>query len=81
MNFFVTGDSSVKANIDLSLVMPADGNHGANFAGDGQSLRQSLSIAQNVFSRVERGKIDFVLIGIEPDVCSATAVSTKILTR
>ncbi|MBR1807361.1 MAG: hypothetical protein IJ774_13365, partial [Selenomonadaceae bacterium] len=67
MNFFVTGDGSVKANVNLKFVTPA-GSHGANFAADGQSLRQSLSIAREVFSRVERGKIDFVLIGLAPDV-------------
>ena len=67
MNFFVTGDGSVKANIDLKLVTPAE-SHGANFAADGQNLRQSLSIAREVFSRVEHGKIDFVLIGLAPDV-------------
>ncbi len=67
MNFFVTGDGSVKANINLKFVTPK-GSHGANFAADGQSLQQSLSIAREVFSRVERGKIDFVLIGLSPDV-------------
>ena len=67
MNFFVTGDGSVKANIDLKLFTPAE-SHGANFAADGQSLRQSLSIAREVFSRVEHGKIDFALIGLSPDV-------------
>ena len=67
MNFFVTGGSAFKSGIDLNFVA-SNKSHGANFSHDNQSLRQSLSIAQNVFSRVERGKIDFVLIGIEPDV-------------
>ncbi|MBR1647795.1 MAG: hypothetical protein IJ685_13635 [Selenomonadaceae bacterium] len=66
MNFFVTGDDSFKMNIDLEYVTPK-GSHGANFAADKQSLTQSLSIAREVFSRVERGKIDFVLIGLAPD--------------
>ena len=67
MNFFMTGGSSFKANVDISLITPA-GSHGANFSADGQTLPQSLSIAREVFSRVEVGKIDFVLIGLEPDV-------------
>ena len=67
MNFFLTGDGTFKSNIYPEFVTPA-GSHGANFAADGQSLSQSLSIAREVFSRVERGKINFVLIGLAPDV-------------
>ncbi|MBR2519397.1 MAG: hypothetical protein IKE46_06400 [Selenomonadaceae bacterium] len=66
MNFFITGDGSVKANINLKFVTP-EGSHGANFAADGQTLTKSLSIAQEIFGRVSYGKIDFVLIGLAPD--------------
>ena len=67
MNFFVTGDGSVKANVNLKFVTPK-GSHGANFSFDGQTLSESLSIAQEIFGRVTRGKIDFVLIGLSHDV-------------
>lgn len=66
MNFFVTGNEVFKAGIDLKFVVPA-GSHGANFSHDEQTLRQSFSIAQEIFSRVAHGKIDFVLIGLSPD--------------
>ena len=67
MNFFVTGGSSFKTGIDLKFISSTK-SHGANFSADGQSLQQSLSIAREVFSRVEHGKIDFALIGLAPDV-------------
>ena len=67
MNFFATGGSSFKAGIDLKFIVSSK-SHGANFSADGQTLPQSLSTAREVFSRVEVGKIDFVLIGLAPDV-------------
>ena len=67
MNFFVTGNEIFKAGIDLNFIASSQ-SHGANFSCDGQTLRQSLSIAQEIFGRVTRGKIDFVLIGLAPDV-------------
>ena len=67
MNFFVTGNELFATSINLKFITPA-GSHGANFSADGQTLRESLSIAREVFARVKRGKIDFVLIGLAPDV-------------
>ena len=67
MNFFVTGNEIFKSGIDLKFIASTK-SHGVNFSRDGQTLRQSLSIAQEIFGRVTRGKIDFVLIGLAPDV-------------
>ncbi len=66
MNFFVTGNEIFKSGIDLQFIASTK-SHGANFSFGGQSLSEGLSIAQEIFGRVKRGKIDFVLIGLAPD--------------
>ncbi len=66
MNFFVTGNEIFKTGIDLNFIASTK-SHGANFSAEGQSLSESLSIAQEIFGRIKRGKIDFVLIGLAPD--------------
>ncbi|MBR3746022.1 MAG: hypothetical protein IKP64_10980 [Selenomonadaceae bacterium] len=66
MNFFVTGNEIFKTGIDLKFIASTK-SHGANFSFGGQTLSESLSIAQEIFGRVKRGKIDFVLIGLAPD--------------
>ncbi len=63
MNFFTTGNSG----LDLNLIAPVNARAG-NFTSKGQTLVQSYSIAQNIFRLVDKGKIDFVLIGLATDV-------------
>ncbi len=48
--------------------MTPAGSRSENFSRKDQTLQQSLSIAQDVFKQVGRGKINFVLIGLEVDV-------------
>ena len=67
MKFFVTGNETIKTGLDLNFITPAD-SQGSNFASKGQTLQQSFSVAENVFNLVERGTINFVLIGLAPDV-------------
>ena len=66
MNFFITGNSAVEAGLDLDYISPVNAGAG-NFAGKGQTLRQSYSIAQNAFRLAGKNKIDFVLIGLTAD--------------
>jgi len=67
VKFFVIGNGAVKAGLDLNYLTPVDAQ-AANFAGNGQTLQQSLSIAEGVFQLVGRGEINFVLIGLTCDV-------------
>ncbi|MBR0061952.1 MAG: hypothetical protein IJP68_10795, partial [Selenomonadaceae bacterium] len=66
MNFFITGNSSIKDALDLNLIAPVNAGAG-NFACKGQTLVQSYSIAQNIFRLVGKDKINFVLIGLTAD--------------
>lgn len=67
MNFFITGNSATDDGLDLNLIAPVNAGAG-NFAGKGQTLVQSCSIAQNIFRLVGKDKINFVLILLTADV-------------
>ena len=67
MKFFVIGNVAVKSGLDLKYLTPT-GWQGGNFAGKGQTLRQSLSTAESVFQLVGGGEINLVLIGLTCDV-------------
>lgn len=66
MNFFATGNDSFKAGLNLNFITPI-GSRSANFADNCQTLQQAYSIAKNIFCLVGN-KINFVLIGLEPDI-------------
>jgi len=66
MKFFITGNSSIKDGIDLIFVTPFESQSG-NFSSRGQTLKQSLFIAENIFNLVGKDKINFVLIGLTAD--------------
>ena len=67
MNFFATGNDIFAAGLDLNFITPV-GSRSANFASRSQTLRESFSIANNVFRLMGRDKINFVLIGLAPDI-------------
>ena len=67
MNFFITGNDSIKEGFNLDLIAPVNCGSG-NFADKGQTLLQSYSIAANIFRLVGKDKINFVLIGLTADV-------------
>ncbi len=67
MKFFAIGNGAVKAGLNLNLLTPVDSQSG-NFAGNGQTLPQSLATAESLFKLVGRGEINFVLIGLTCDV-------------
>lgn len=66
MNFFITGNSAVEAGLNLDYISPVNAKAGI-FASSGQTLKQSYSIAQNIFQLVGKDKINFVLIGLTAD--------------
>jgi len=66
MIFFITGNSATEAGLDLDFISPVNSEL-ENFASKGQTLRQSYSIAQNIFRHVGKNKINFVLIGLTAD--------------
>ena len=66
MKFFITGNGAIKAGLDLTFIVPADSVVSV-FADKEQTLRQSYSIAKNIFQLVGKGEINFVLIGLMPD--------------
>ena len=67
MKFFAIGNGAVKAGLDLTVLTPVDAQSG-NFAGNGQTLQQSLATADSLFKLVGHGEIKFVLIGLTCDV-------------
>ena len=66
MNFFITGNSAVEAGLNLDYISPVNAKAGI-FASSGQTLKQSYSIAQNIFRLIGKDKINFVLIGLIAD--------------
>ena len=67
MNFFATGNGIFEAGFDLNFITPVE-SRSANFASHSQTIQQSYSIAINVFRLMGRDKINFVLIGLAPDI-------------
>ena len=59
MKFFVIGNGSIQAGIDLKYLTPL-GSRGSNFAQKNQTPEQSFFIAQNIFRLVGKGEINFV---------------------
>ncbi len=66
MNFFITGNGAIDAGLDLDFISPVNAKAG-KFASKGQTLKQSYSIAQNIFRLVGKDKINFALIGLTAD--------------
>jgi len=66
MNFFITGNGAVEVGLNLDFISPVNAKAGI-FASSGQTLKQSYSIAQNIFQLVGKDKINFVLIGLTAD--------------
>ena len=66
MNFFITGNGAVEAGLNLDYISPVNAGAG-NFASKGQTLKQSYSIAQNVFRLVGKDKINLAFIGLIAD--------------
>lgn len=64
-DFFVTGNNFVQFGIDLNCFSPYKG---INLACNGQDLRQSFFVAQNIFSHTALSPKKFVLIDLSPNI-------------